>query len=56
MKEEMMNNNILNYAFQIAGYGMLGIFIFMLLFYLVIYLLSRIYPYKPVEDENEPVE
>jgi tetrahydromethanopterin S-methyltransferase subunit E len=46
-----MNNDILNYSFQIAGYGMIGIFIFMLLFYLVIYLLGRIYPYKTIEDD-----
>ena len=51
-----MNHDILNHAVQIAGYGMLGIFIFMLLFYLVIYLLERIYPYKHVEEENESVE
>jgi hypothetical protein len=50
----MMNYEILNYAFQIAGYGMIGIFIFMLLFYLVIFLLDRIYPYKAVDEEKEP--
>jgi len=48
-----MKNDILNQSFQIAGYGMMGIFIFMLLFYGVIYLLGRIYPYKAVEDDNE---
>ena len=48
-----MNNDILNHAFRIAIYGMLGIFIFMLLFYLVIYLLDRIYPLKNVEEEKE---
>jgi hypothetical protein len=48
-----MNNDILNQAFQIAGFGMLGIFIFMILFYLVIYGLGRIYPYKAVEDEKD---
>jgi len=53
MKEEMMTNDILNHAIQIAGFGMLGIFIFMALFYLVIYLLDRFFPYKPVEDESE---
>jgi hypothetical protein len=49
-----MNNDILNQSFQIAGYGMVGIFIFMLLFYMVIYLLRRFFPLKTIEDEKEP--
>ena len=48
-----MKNEILNHAFQIAGYGMLGIFIFMLLFYLVIFFLDRIFPFDPLSDDKE---
>ena len=48
-----MTSDILSHAFKIAGYGMLGIFIFMALFYLVIYLLDRIYPHKPQDDKTE---
>jgi hypothetical protein len=49
-----MTNDILSSAFQIAGYGMLGVFIFMALFYLVIFLLDRTYPFKPTKEENKP--
>ena len=48
-----MNYDILNQVLQIAGFGMSGIFIFMLLFYLVIYLLGRFYPYKIKADDKE---
>ena len=48
-----MNNNLIFTALQLAGYGMLGVFIFMSLFYLVIYFLEKSYPYVPDKKEEE---
>jgi hypothetical protein len=42
-------NEFTIYALQIGGVGMLGIFLFMLVFYLAIRLLLKIFPGKEKE-------
>jgi hypothetical protein len=40
-------------ALKVMGFGMAGIFIFMLLFGIIIYTLQRIFPYKEETQTNE---
>jgi hypothetical protein len=40
-------------ALKIMGFGMAGIFIFMLLFGLIIYALQKIFPFKEKAPTNE---
>lgn len=52
----MISNEVWNtfwYAVAITGEGMLGIFIFMALFYLIIKLLDILFPQKIEREENK---
>jgi hypothetical protein len=46
-----MNDTFIK-TLEIAGIGIAGIFVFMLLFYLTIQLLYRLFPYKKEKSEK----
>ena len=45
-----MNNEAFNYAVEITGMGMAGIFLFMLIFYFAIKALDKAFPKKKEEN------
>ncbi len=38
---------------QLMGYGLAGVFLVLILFYVMILLMMKIFPYRPESEENE---
>jgi hypothetical protein len=38
---------------QLMGYGLIGVFLVLILFYAMILLMMKIFPYRPESDEAE---
>lgn len=45
--------NDIQLGLQLMGYGMAGVFLVLILFYLMILLLMKIFPYNPEKEEKE---
>jgi Na+-transporting methylmalonyl-CoA/oxaloacetate decarboxylase gamma subunit len=45
-----MNNDLIN-GLIIMGVGMAGVFLVLVLFYIIILLLKKFFPYKPESDD-----
>ncbi|MBZ4646339.1 MAG: hypothetical protein PWR27_1297 [Petroclostridium sp.] len=42
----------INLGLQLMGYGLAGVFLVLILFYAVIRLLVKIFPYNPEEEQD----
>ena len=52
MLETFINGSIIEKGLFVTVVGILGVFVVLILFYLVIRLFSKLFPYKPEEDNN----
>jgi Na+-transporting methylmalonyl-CoA/oxaloacetate decarboxylase gamma subunit len=52
MLESLINGTVIEKGLFVTLVGMLGVFFVLILFYVVIRGFSKLFPYKPEEDNN----
>lgn len=52
MLETLINGSNIDKGLFVTLVGMLGVFFVLILFYVIIRIFSKVFPYKPEEDNN----